>query len=66
MSVVEVGQKVMRRPKTIRELTEENHLKVVPMKGKVVYVHPKHRFHVVEFENRTGGTFRESFPGVEV
>lgn len=31
-------------------------------RGKVVYIHPESRFHVVEFEFG-GGKFREAFPG---
>jgi len=32
-------------------------------KGKVVYIHPKGRYHVVEFACETG-TIREAFQGV--
>jgi hypothetical protein len=35
------------------------------MKGVIIYVHPKHRFHVVEFTNANGITMRETFWGVE-
>ena len=35
-----------------------------PQKGVVVYVHPKRRFHVVEFENLKGEKIRETFDGV--
>lgn len=34
-----------------------------PMKGKVVYVHPRGRFHVVEFTGKIGA-IRETFLGV--
>ena len=37
--------------------------RVPPMTGRVVYIHPLGRFHVVAFETR-GGTIRESFAGV--
>ena len=33
-----------------------------PKKCRVVYVHPLHRFFVVEFRSDTGQTWRESFP----
>lgn len=35
-----------------------------PMKGKVIYIHPQGRYHVVEFELR-GGKVRECFKGCE-
>ncbi len=35
----------------------------MPMEGQVVYIHPKGRFHVVEFLTR-GGPVRESFTGI--
>ena len=34
------------------------------VKGEVVYIHPKGRYHVVRFDF-PGGSFRESFTGVE-
>lgn len=33
------------------------------VKGEVVYIHPKGRYHVVRFDF-PGGSFRESFTGV--
>lgn len=33
------------------------------IEGNVVYIHPKGRFHVVEFTTR-GGAIRESFAGI--
>ena len=33
------------------------------IEGNVVYIHPKGRFHVVEFTTR-GGPVRESFAGI--
>lgn len=45
----EVGEAVIRRPETFGRGR---------MKGRVVYVHPEGRFHVVEFETR-GGVIRE-------
>ena len=52
--MVKVGQRVTRTPKTIGVLDDTNFgtkLQAKPMRGVVVYVHPKGRFHVVEFEN---------------
>lgn len=36
-----------------------------PMRGRVVYIHPRGLFHTVEFQTR-GGAVKESFQGVEV
>lgn len=34
-----------------------------PMEGRVVYIHPRGRFHTVEFPTM-GGPVRESFAGI--
>lgn len=31
------------------------------LEGTVVYIHPKRRFYTLQFKNRYGETFRESF-----
>lgn len=36
-----------------------------PMRGRVDYIHPRGRFHIVAFEVR-GKTIKETFQGVEV
>lgn len=36
------------------------------MRGVVRYIHPKGRFHTVEFQTVDGGTLRECFKGCEV
>lgn len=54
---VQVGDTVIRTPITFEARGSRD---VGPMRGKVVYVHPLGRFHVVEF-----GQLRESFVGVE-
>ena len=62
---VQVGDTVVRKPVTFSRYDEEDkkHTQAA-MRGKVVYVHPKGRFHTVEF--MTGcGAIRESFQGVE-
>ena len=63
-----VGQKVTRIPKTFGLLDDITDFSVKtgikPQRGTVVYVHPKGRFHVVEFENLKGETIRETFDGV--
>ena len=55
----------MRKPETFNRYDEEKKKHInAPMRGKVVYVHPKGRFHIVEFMTG-GGPIRESFHGVE-
>jgi hypothetical protein len=65
---MKVGDKVIRTPTTIGEGMPVGTLNSVssarPMRGTVVWIHPKGRFHVVEFEV-CGRTLRESFLGVE-
>lgn len=65
--MVTVGKIVTRVPQTIGMPTERNRMVLErrPQRGKVVYVHPKGRFHVVEFENLMGDKIRETFDGVE-
>ena len=62
---LEIGLEVVRTPQTIFE--EEAPGKAIrrPMWGRVTYVHPRGRFHVVAFEVR-GKTIKETFQGVEV
>ena len=49
---LEIGLEVVRTPQTIFE--EEPPGKAIrrPMRGRVTYVHPRGRFHVVAFEVR--------------
>ncbi len=56
-AIVRVGDTVTRCPITLGDTTDR---KSGPMKGVVVYVHPKGRFHVVSF----GKGAREGFPGI--
>lgn len=64
---MKIGDKVVRTPHTVGEgmpvgtLNSEHSGR--PMRGTVVWIHPKGRFHVVEFEVN-GRTLRESFLGV--
>ena len=64
--MVHVGDKVVRKPVTFDRYDEKQnkYIKALPMSGKVVYVHPKGRYHTVEFMTN-GGPVRESFIGVE-
>ena len=63
--MVHIGDSVVRKPVTFSRYDEEQKKHTSdPMRGKVVYVHPKGRFHTVEFM-ASGGSIRESFQGVE-
>ena len=61
---LKISQEVVRTPETI---FEEAHGKAIrrPMRGRVDYIHPRGRFHIVAFEVR-GKTIKETFQGVEV
>jgi hypothetical protein len=65
MARLKVGQRVIRTPKTIGVMPEGKNfayaLESRPMRGVVVFVHKRGRFHVVEFPNG----LRETFDGVE-
>ena len=60
---MKVGDKVTRTPVTINPKEQGDRGFRKAMSGRVVYIHPKGRYHTVEFQLR-GGTFRESFKGV--
>lgn len=60
---LKLGQIVTRWPETVCELDDKARAVKKPMKGRAVYIHPKGRYHIVEFALR-GGTVRESFWGV--
>lgn len=57
---VEAGDVVMRRPISFSD-TDSKNAKL--MRGTVVWVHPKGRYHVVEF-GEGSKAIRESFSGV--
>ena len=57
---VQLGERVRRIPGTLSCAVDKS---ARPMEGKVVYIHPKGRFHTVEFQTM-GGPVRESFLGV--
>ena len=64
--MLKVGQEVIRVPKTIGVPAERGtKLITKPMKGTVVFVHSKGRFHRVEFTNALGVKMYETFDGVE-
>lgn len=62
---MKLGQKVIRTPLTFYDSSERQKGEPArrPMSGKVVYIHPQGRYHVVEFETPLGAV-RESFLGV--
>lgn len=63
--MVQIGDTVVRKPETFDRYDEQRRkYDKAPMRGKVVYVHPKGRYHTVEFMT-AGGPVRESFQGVE-
>ena len=57
---VQMGERVRRIPGTLSCAVDKS---ARPMEGKVVYIHPKGRFHAVEFQTM-GGPVRESFAGI--
>ncbi len=57
-----VGDKVVRTPLTFGECIDGQKDARRSMTGRVVYIHPRGRYHTVEFALR-GGTVRESFLG---
>lgn len=63
--MVRVGDKVRRMSEILSQRDEEKRSVRRTMTGRVVWVHPKRRFHLVEFELPSGGLVRECFQGVE-
>ena len=59
------GAEVVRTPQTFYEADAKGKVEHRPMRGRVVYIHPRGLFHTVEFQTR-GGAVKESFQGVEV
>ena len=58
---MKLGEKVVRMPETFRDYGEESRTPRA-VAGRVTYIHPKGRFHMVEFET-PGGALRECFLG---
>lgn len=59
---MKLGEKVVRMPETFRDYGEESRTPRA-VAGRITYIHPKGRFHMVEFET-PGGALRECFLGV--
>lgn len=60
---VQIGDIVSRYPVTLADPMRKRHEAPQAMRGKVVYVHPKERFHIVEFGEGKNAV-HESFLGV--
>lgn len=61
---MKLGDPVLRTPETFYDSDpKEGKANRHPITGEVIYIHPKGRYHTVEFETR-GGKLRESFQGV--
>ena len=60
VATVRVGDKVVRHPYTMLEKSEQKEGSSVTLRGTVIYIHPRGRFHVVEFPKG----IRESFEGI--
>lgn len=64
---MKLGDKVVRMPVTIEHpvITDRGAIRGErrPMSGRVAYIHPMGRFHLVEF-GTPGGPVREAFWGV--
>lgn len=59
---MKAGDKVLRNPVTL-ECPHTAQGKKMPLRGTVVYIHPKGRYHTVAFQLR-GGIVQESFLGM--
>lgn len=62
---LEVGAEVVRTPQTFYETDTKGKAERRPVRGRVVYIHPRGLFHTVEFQTR-GGAVKESFQGVAI
>lgn len=61
---MKIGQKVRRMPLSLTQTADNGKQEHRPMTGKVVYIHPEGRYHMVAFEMR-GGIVRECFGGTD-
>ena len=61
---MKIGQKVRRVPLSLTQTADNGKQEHRPMTGKVVYIHPQGRYHMVAFEMR-GGVVRECFGGTD-
>lgn len=61
---MKIGQKVRRVPLSLTQTADNGKQEHRPMTGKVVYIHPEGRYHMVAFEMREG-IVRECFGGTD-
>lgn len=61
---MKIGQKVRRVPLSLTQTADNGKQEHRPMTGKVVYIHPEGRYHMVAFEMRVG-IVRECFEGTD-
>ena len=61
---MKIGQKVRRVPLSLTQTADNGKQEHRPMTGKVLYIHPEGRYHLVAFETR-GGVVRECFSGAD-
>lgn len=59
---VKVGQRVVRKPVTLWDYDDRARRTSIQLRGVVVYVHPRGRYHTVAFDTPRG-KICESFPG---
>lgn len=57
---MKTGDKVTMIPETFMGYDDRGKPERRPLRGTVVYIHPRKRYYTVEFETR-GGPVRESF-----
>ena len=57
---MQLGDVIMARPELLSLDMQDNKREYTPIPGKVVFIHPRHRFYTLEFKFR-GNTIRESF-----
>lgn len=57
---IHIGAELQLVPETFKDGDEKKHTRKA-VTGKVVYIHPRHRFFDAEFKVR-GGVIKESFP----
>ena len=58
---MKIGDSVLRRPHMYA--TDSRTLEFPPMKASVVYIHPKGRYHTVQFDELA---IRESYMGTNI
>lgn len=60
---MKIGERVRRKPETIYDYDKSGKQVCRTREGTACYIHPRGRFHTVEFRTR-GGVIRECFAGV--